>query len=190
MADKDRVKWNKKFSENEAFLAPRPIAEMVEEFYHKCGGKKVLDLACGAGRHTQFLSKRAYLVDAVDISDIALDYLRPLVNENVTLIEADLDTYVPEKRDYDLIIMTNFLDRALITRAKEALKVGGFFIVETYMEDEANEKEGYNPDFLLQKEELKSIFSQGYEILAYDRFWNEPYEKRRMKKQAITVRKL
>ncbi len=189
MSKQDRQKWNKKYSENEKFLSYRPAAQMVEEYFHKCGGKKVLDLACGAGRHTLFLSKRSFLVDAVDISDVALEHLRNQINENVTLIEEDLDSFVPQKEYYDFIIMTNFLDRALISRAKESLKVGGLFVIETYMEDEENEKEGYNPDFLLQKEELKHIFSE-YEILAYDESWNETYEKHRMKKQAITVRKI
>ncbi len=188
MAEQDKVKWDKKYSENTEFLSYRSAAQMVEEYYHCCGGKRVLDLACGAGRHALFLSKRDYLVDAVDISPVALNHLRQQINDNVTLIEADLDTYIPQKESYDLVIMTNFLDRDLIRRAKEALKVGGLFIVETYMEDEANEKEGYNPDFLLQPQELKQIFSD-YEIVAYDESWNESYEKRRMKKQAITVRK-
>ncbi len=189
MSQQDRQKWNQKYSENEKFLSYRPAAQMVEEYYHKCGGKKVLDLACGAGRHTLFLSKRDFLVDAVDISDVALNHLGDQINENVTLIEEDLDGFVPLKEHYDLIIMTNFLDRDLINRSKESLKVGGLFIVETYMEDEKNEKEGYNPDFLLQVEELKRIFSE-YEVLAYDESWNETYEKYRMKKQAIVVRKL
>ena len=189
MSLEDKQKWNKKFAENEEYLTYRPPAPMVEEYYHKCGGKNVLDLACGTGRHTLFLSKRNYLVDAVDISDVALNHLKPQINENATLIEADLDTYTPKKEQYNLVIMTNYLDRDLISRAKESLKVGGTFIVETYMEDEANEKVGYNPAFLLQKEELKSIFSE-YELLAYEESRNETYEKRRMKKQAIAVRKV
>lgn len=188
MSQQDREKWNKKYLENEKFLSYRPVTPMVEEYYHKCGGKKVLDLACGAGRHTLFLSKRDYRVDAVDISDVALNHLRKQINENVTLIEEDLDTFIPPKESYDLVIMTNFLDRDLISRAKESLKVGGLFIVETYMEDAENEKKGYNPDFLLQKNELKDIFSS-YELLTYDESWNETYEKHRMKKQAIVVRK-
>jgi SAM-dependent methyltransferase len=190
MSQQDKEKWNKKFSEHEEFLSHRPVAEFVERYYHQCGGKRVLDLACGAGRHTLFLSKRGYRVDAVDISDVALNYVASKANDNTTLIEEDLDTYMPKKEHYDLIIMTNFLDRSLIERAKEALKEGGIFVVETYMEDEKNEKEGYNPDFLLQDAELKDIFSQGYELLAYETFWNESYEKRRMKKQAIAVRKI
>ena len=189
MAQKDKEKWNKKYQENETLLTYRSAAQMVEECYHKCGGKKVLDLACGTGRHALFLSKRDYEVDAVDISEVALNHLREQANEKVNVIEADLDSYTPDKEAYDLIIMTNFLDRDLIRRAKDAVNEGGLFIVETYMEDEANEKEDYNPEFLLQKEELKAIFSD-YKVLDYEESWNESYETYRMKKQAIVVRKV
>ena len=57
------------------------------------------------------------------------------------------------------------------------------------MVDDANEKQGSDRSNLLEAEELKSIFSTGYEVLFYDEFENEPYELYRMKKQAIVARK-
>ena len=191
MSQKDRIKWNKKFSEMPDLLAPRPPAELVEKYLHEAPGKNALDLACGGGRHTLFLSDHGFHVDAVDISVVALEKLSKRVDpERVTLIEADLDGFDLHEAQYDLIVKTNYLDRGLIARAKKALKKGGIFIVETYMADAENEKKDSNPDFLLQKGELKEIFSEGFEILEYREFWNESYEKYRMKKAAIAVRKL
>ena len=191
MSQQDRIKWNKKFSEMPDLLAPRPPAELVEKYLHEAPGKNALDLACGGGRHTLFLSDHGFHVDAVDISAVALEKLSKRVDpERVMLIEADLDGFDLHEARYDLIVKTNYLDRGLIARAKKALRKGGVFIVETYLADAENEKKDSNPDFLLQKGELQGIFSEGFEILEYREFWNESYEKYRMKKAAIAVRKL
>ena len=190
MSQKDRIKWNRKFSEMPDLLALRPPSAMVERWFHEARGKKALDLACGGGRHTRFLSKQGFEVDAVDISSVALEKLSEYVDKKrVRLIEADLETYALPKAQYDLIVKTNYLDRDLIERAKVALKRGGIMIVETYMADPENEKRDSNPDYLLQSGELPEIFSQGFEILEYREFWNESYEKYRMKKASIAVRK-
>ncbi len=190
MSQKDRIKWNRKFSEMPDLLALRPPSAMVERWFHEVRGKKALDLACGGGRHTRFLSKQGFEVDAVDISSVALEKLSEYVDKKrVRLIEADLETYAFPKAQYDLIVKTNYLDRDLIERAKAALKRGGIMIVETYMADPENEKRDSNPDYLLQSGELPEIFSQGFEILEYREFWNESYEKYRMKKASIAVRK-
>ncbi len=190
MAERDRKKWDRKFSEMPDLLAPRPPSELVAAWCGEGSGKRALDLACGGGRHTRYLSERGYRVDAVDISAVALDRLRPGVDrDRVRLIEADLDAFTPRSACYDLIVMTNYLDRALIARAQQGLKAGGNFIVETYMSDPENEKKDSNPDYLLAPRELKSLFSEGFSILEYREFWNETYEKYRMKKQAIAARK-
>jgi SAM-dependent methyltransferase len=171
-------------------LAPRAPSALVERFYRAAEGNRALDLACGGGRHTIFLSEKGFRVDAVDISDVALAKLAVKVDTaKVRLIESDLDRFSPGAGRYDLIVMTNFLDRALIRKAADAVKRGGVIIIETYMFDPANEKKDSNPDFLLEKEELKTFFDKEWEVLAYEEFWNEAYEKYRMRKQGIAVRK-
>ncbi len=190
MAEKDKVKWDNKYGEMPSLLEKRPPSKTVSAFYADAPGKRALDLACGGGKHTLFLSGHGFFVDAVDISAVALEALREKADaKKVTIIEADLDTYTPEKERYDLIVKTNYLDRELIERAKDALRPGGIFIVETYMEDDANEKKNSNPEFLLKKGELLKIFSDDFDILEYREFWNEPFEKYRMRKQAIAARK-
>lgn len=190
MAQKDKAKWDKKYTEMEGLLERRPPSELVSAHTAEAPGTKALDLACGGGRHSLYLAERGFTVDAVDISTVALAALREKADlEHINLVEADLDTFVPEREAYDMIVKTNFLDRDLIGRAKVALKPGGIMVVETYMADEGNEKPDSNPDFLLQKEELKSLFGEGFTVLEYKEFWNEPHEKYRMKKQAIAVRK-
>jgi len=87
-----------------------------------------------------------------------LNILKSRAESNINIINADLDNYTPSKEQYTLIVKTNFLDRELIERSKDALKSGGIFIVETYIEDKDNEKKDSNPNFLLKKDELLKIF--------------------------------
>ncbi len=190
MADKDREKWNNKYHSKPDLLSPRPASRFVIKYYDDCGGKQALDLACGSGRNALFLCEEGFFVDAVDISSIALASISRKKCDNINLIETDLDDYTPKKKYYDFIIMTNFLDRDLIERSKIGLKVGGIFIIETYMVDEKNEKKDSNSDFLLKAKELQTLFKDEFEILSYDEFWNETYEKYRMKKQAIVAKKI
>ncbi len=191
MASKDREKWNRKFERMPELLAPRPPSDLVARFCEEAPGKRALDLACGGGRHLFFLAQKGFKVDAIDISKVALKKLAPQIDaKRVRLIEADLDTFELPSDRYDLIVMTNYLDRDLIERAKNALRAGGIFVVETYMADPQNEKKDSNPDYLLARGELLERFGEEYEVLEYREFWNEKYEKYRMKKQAIAVRYL
>jgi len=190
MSDSDRQKWDNKYRQKPDLLKMRPPSPMLEKYIHFSRGKHALDLACGSGRNTLFLASKGYHVDAVDISPVALAHLRQQVESySVSLIEADLDTFVPQQNRYDLVVMTNYLDRSLIRRTIGKLSKNTLFIVETYMDHQDNEKKDSNPAFLLQSGELKKIFDGTGDILGYEEFWNEPHELYRMRKQAIAVLK-
>lgn len=194
MSQQDRQKWDEKYRKKSELLRPRDASETVKKFVKPSVDARALDLACGAGRNAIYLARLGHEVDAFDIAAAALDALveeahRKEVYALVNAELVDLDTFTPALESYDLIIMMNFLDRALLQRAQFGLKEGGLFIVETYMDDPSNEKKEANAENLLQKEELKTLFDEEYELLFYDEFENESDELYRMKKQAIVVRK-
>lgn len=191
MALKDKIKWDSKYSSNRNLLNPRDPSAAVVKNYKECSGNRALDLACGAGRNSLFLEEKGFCVDAVDISHVALDILKSRIKSSrVNIIESDLDAFILNEGEYDFIVKCNFLDRELINRAKKALRVGGVMVVETYVEDRENEKKDSNPNFLLEKGELLEIFKSGFEMLEYKTFWNESFEKYRMKKASIAVKKV
>ena len=194
MSLQDQKKWDTKYIKKSELLRPREPSVNIKKFVEKVEGAKALDLACGAGRNTIYLAKQGYAVDALDIAAVALDSLaaEALSGEVSELINAqltDLDSFIPVPETYELIVMMNFLDRALIERVKDGLKIGGLFIVETYMDDIINEKKESNVDNLLKKEELKTLFADGYDVIFYDEFENEAHELYRMQKQVIVVQK-
>ena len=191
MSEKDKVKWDKKYRENSELLAVREPSMAVVKNYKEASGNRALDLACGAGRNSLFLEEKGFYVDALDISQYALDILKGRSKTNkITPILADLDEYDIGVQRYDFIVKCNFLDRALLNRAKDSLKIGGIIVVETYMQDEDNEKKNSNNDFLLKSDELLEIFKNSFEILEYKTFWNEGFEKYRMKKASIVAKRL
>jgi len=195
MSREDKEKWDKKYIAKTELLKPREPSAVLKKYALVGGGKKALDLACGAGRNTCYLAQVGYVVDAVDIAEIALDTLQKEASslsilKNIEIKLEDLDCFEPQADTYSLIIMMNYLDRGLIERTKVALKVGGCYIIETYMVDADNEKEHSNQNNLLKPQELKEIFLDGFEILHYDEFENEKNEIYRMKKAVIVVEKL
>jgi len=187
--EKDKEKWNKKYAQKPQLLSKREPSKFVKKYAPLAPTKMALDIACGGGRHIFYLRDLGFRIDGIDISNIAINKLKKSVDSSVNLIEADLDNYQFKKNSYGFIVKANFLDRSIIERAKDALIDGGIFIVETYVEDKNNEKQNSNPDFLLKKDELKEIFKDGFKILEYKEFNNEPYELHRMKKAAIAVKK-
>ena len=188
MSEFDKKKWNEKYRADPVLLSREGPTDFLRRHAELLKGECAVDLACGGGRNAIFLAQNGFCVDAVDISEVALQSLRRKIGDlPVRPVLADLDTFSPASDRYDLAVMAHFLDRDLIARTAAALKAGGLFVVETYMAHPDNEKRG-NPDFLLAPEELKRLF-EGWKILAYEEFVNSPEERYRMMKQGIVAKK-
>ena len=159
----DKQRWNEKYQ-----VAPMPseTSDILKENMHLAKRGRALDIACGTGRNTHFLADEGFYVDAVDLSDYALDKIR--TDKNINKIDADLDSYVFEEDAYELILKVNYLDRKMFPRIIKALKRGGIFIYETFVKTPTGE--GYhnptNPDFHLDLDELPKAFSE-LEIISY-----------------------
>lgn len=189
MAQKDQLKWNKKYKETPALSEKKSVSKKLQNMITKIKGKDALDIACGTGRNSIYLATLNFNVIALDISEVALDVLDQKSYPNITTQHIDLDNFIPSSNSYDLIIMCNFLDRKLIPYLSNALKKDGILIIETFMKHSSNEKKESNTDYLLQKNELKSFFDSGVKILEYDEFDNDSNELFKMRKQSIIVRK-
>ena len=194
MGLKDKEKWDTKYLKKPQLLIPRDASIHLQKYIDIVKKGRALDLACGSGRNTLFLAQNGFEVDALDIAQIALDALQiQLKSENLShLVDTklvDLDNFSTNHETYNLILMCNFLDRELIQKAKQNLNKDGIFIVETYMVDDKNEKEDSDKINLLEKNELKEIFNDSYEILFYNEYNNEPHEIYQMKKQVIVAKK-
>jgi len=113
----------------------------------------VLDVACGAGRHSSFFLDKGLKVVAIDRD--AHNIL------GARFIRADLEDGSPwpiPGEQFEGVVVTNYLNRRIFSAIQRSLKPGGVLIYETFML--GNEKFGKpsNPAFLLQPGELLESF--------------------------------
>jgi len=124
---------------------------------------KALDIAMGSGRNAVYLALNGFEVEGVDISQEAVEAALELAlryKVKIKAIPGDLENnYCIKKYGYDVIICFNYLQRSLINNIKAGLKEGGMVVYETYIVDQAELGKPKNPDFLLQHNELISMFS-------------------------------
>ncbi len=150
----DKQRWNEKYA---TYPMPSHSAKILEKYIKFAQKGVALDLACGAGRNSLFMAKQDFMVDAVDISDVALSKI--LEHKNIKKIEADLDIYNLTKDRYQLIVNCNYLNRRLMSQMRDSLKRGGILIFETFITADGDEyHHPSNEDFLLKVNELLHVF--------------------------------
>ncbi len=130
-------------------------------------GADVLDLACGAGRHTRFLLEQGFRVMAVDINISGLDDL--IGHPGLATLEADLENgpWPLGNASFGAVVVTNYLWRLLFPRLRDAVAPGGVLIYETFAEGNEAFGKPSNPDFLLKENELTDWFSD-WTVVAYE----------------------
>jgi SAM-dependent methyltransferase len=131
-------------------------------------GGEVLDLACGSGRHARHLATLGYRVEAVDRD---ADLLAALSGEpNIVTRRADLEAgpWPYYGRQFDGIVVTNYLWRPLLPSLLASLAEGGAIVYETFMA--GNERFGppSNPQFLLRSGELLDLLHKRFRVVAFE----------------------
>ena len=156
-----------------------PPSEWVRRWGHlipdRPGGARVLDLACGQGRHSRWLMRQGHQVTAVDREAQALAGLAEL-GPWVRPLQADLENgpWPLEGREFEAVVVTNYLWRPLWPRILVSLAPGGLLLYETFADGNASVGRPARPEFLLQSGELLRICA-GLRIVAYeDGFLNHP----------------
>ena len=128
---------------------------------------KILDVACGSGRHTRFLISKGHSVTGIDINPKF--ELHSNNKENNKIIEYDLekDVWPFETSSFDCILVTNYLHRPLFPFFIKSVKRNGFIIYETF--SLGNERFGKpsNPKYLLNNNELFNLLKGEMRIISY-----------------------
>ena len=99
---------------------------------------KIIDVACGKGRHSLFLSELGYDVTGVDLSENSIIYAKQFEKENLKFDVADMrKTYKKNSFDISLNLFTSFgyfknkeNDFSAIKSMSENLKKDGILIVD------------------------------------------------------------
>jgi SAM-dependent methyltransferase len=138
------------------------------EYLHPRQGARILDVACGRGRHSRILASMGYHVTGIDLSMSSIQWARQFENEN-------LDFYVHDMRlpfwgnyfDFAFNFFTSFgyfrtrreHDDAMRTIAR-SLKKEGIFVIDYLNVHYAEEH--------MRHQEVLQIGSANYEIHRWD----------------------
>ena len=128
----------------------------------------VLDLACGAGRHTALLASLGHQVLSVD-QDISM--VESLKDESVQTLELDLEgsDWPLLNQEFSAIVVTNYLYRPFLDELPKILTEDGVLIYETFAEGNAEFGKPSNPNFLLKSGELLALAQRsGLKVIAYE----------------------
>ena len=129
-------------------------------------GSRVLDVACGNGRHLALFAELGHAVTGVDRDIQAAEALEL---PEVRLVQADLegqDWPLADQR-FDAVVVTNYLWRPLFPQLRAAVGAKGRMIYETFMVGHEEFGRPRNPDFLLREGELLAEFGAEWDVLGF-----------------------
>lgn len=132
-------------------------------------GGRVLDVACGSGRHLNWLHGLGHALTGVDRDPAAIAALAPLAEAGAEIVQADIESgpWPFEDRRFDAVVVTHYLWRPLLSRIVAAVAPGGVLLYETFAAGNETVGRPSRPDFLLAPGELIAA-SAGLRVVAYE----------------------
>jgi SAM-dependent methyltransferase len=128
-----------------------------------------LDVACGHGRHMAWLAAQGFALTGVDRSAEAVQAAAAFGR----CLQADIENaawplmHAGKPQQFDLLVVTNYLWRALFPTLLQSLAPGGVLLYETFAAGNASVGKPSRPEFLLQPGELLAL-CRGLEVVAYE----------------------
>jgi SAM-dependent methyltransferase len=130
---------------------------------------RVLDIACGGGRHTRFFLGRGHTVTVVDRDTSGVKDLQD--NPGVEILEYDLEAGAPwpfAGRTFEGVVVTNYLWRPILPDIVAAVAPGGALLYETFARGQEQFGHPHKPDFLLTPGELLDAVRETLRVAAYE----------------------
>ena len=133
-------RWNQRYqNSNDAHSPsadlPKAAQVLIENQHLLPSQGTALDLACGLGGNALLLARKGLTTYAWDISSVAIEQLDKssatlglLLNTEVR----DVVEQVPQANQFDVIVVSCYLERALCTSLVKALRPKGLLFYQTF----------------------------------------------------------
>ncbi len=131
-------------------------------------GARVLDLACGQGRHSRFFAARLCDVVAIDRDAQALAALAGVARVTTMAVDLEAGPWPLAGERFDAIVVANYLHRPLFPALLDALAGHGTWLYETFAVGNEAYGRPANPDFLLAADELLTLARGRLTIVAFE----------------------
>ncbi len=147
-------------------VAPSPWVTRFAQLVPPTG--PVLDVACGAGRHSRFFRDRGHPVTAVDRDLTGFEELDDARFNAVTVDLEDGRPWPLGDAIFAGVVVCNYLYRPILSDIVAAVAQGGVLFYETFAR--GNERFGRprNPDHLLLPGELLDVVRGQLRVVAYE----------------------
>jgi cyclopropane fatty-acyl-phospholipid synthase-like methyltransferase len=168
MSSADAIKWNERYR-SEQFFGPRDF--LIEQVHHLPDRGIALDIATGLGGNAGLLIERGLRVVGVDVSEIGMRRAKdrwPSLRGAVI----DLAAYRWPPCSFDVILNFYYCQRDLWPTFRSMLKPGGVLIFESLTIETLRVRPDYQPDYLLQPDELRRAFAD-WDVVVYREGWIE-----------------
>jgi SAM-dependent methyltransferase len=153
-------------SDGHATLAPSPwiarFAPLVAP------GARVLDLACGSGRHARLFAALGCRVLGVDRDAEALAPLAGVPGIETRVADLEGAPWPLAGETFDAIVVANYLHRPLFEPVLAALAADGLLLYETFACGNEAFGRPSNPAFLLAPGELLALAAGRLTVVAFE----------------------
>lgn len=133
-------------------------------------GGRVLDVACGSGRHIALSRSLGYDTVGID-RDLGAARAAFGADAGVRLVQRDLEDGSPfpfEPGSFDGVVVTNYLWRPILADIVAAVAPGGLLLYETFRVGNERFGKPSRPDFLLRPGELLAAVAGSLHVVAYE----------------------
>lgn len=150
--------WDKRHQEHDGL--PAAASVLAENTHLLAAQGRALDLACGRGGNALLLAQQGLTTEAWDFSRVALEKLAEVASGQkleITTCCRDVVIDPPAPNEFDIIVVSNFLERQLLPALTAALRLDGLLFYETFTTEKTDSGGPSNPDYLLQPNELLTL---------------------------------